>query len=164
MSIDIPANLSGYRRHALVVRTGGFWGGRPKLLCDGVVLERTKGFYVVRNDAGEETKIKLTYNFFDQAPELIIDKEKIKLLPAFEWYEYVWIWAAFPLLIIGGGLGGLVSCISGMTNVAIFRNQKSLFAKYGLSALVTLVSVLLYIIFATIIDCRFFHPERCMIH
>jgi hypothetical protein len=76
-----------------------------------------------------------------------INADKQKLKP----HEYAW--AGWPLIMvfIGGALGGLCGGAAMALNVKIFNSSRSVKYKYGMTLLVSLASILIYIVAVTIL-------------
>ena len=76
-----------------------------------------------------------------------IKAEKPKLKP----FEYAW--AGWPLIMvaIGGALGGLCGGAAMALNVKIFNSSRSVKYKYGMTLLVSLASILVYLVAVTVL-------------
>lgn len=146
LEIQHPA----FRAQRLAVETAGWLRG-PQLLLNGAVIKKMQGRYTVTSDAGAETAIQLKYNYLDPIPKVKMGEEVIELASPFKWYEYAWM-GGIPivLLVSGGAIGGLCGGVAATACGRIFRNDYSPLAKYGLSALVMLGTVIAFIILATV--------------
>jgi len=121
-------------------------------MLNGTAIKKQKGHYIVTADSGVETTIDLRYNYLDPIPKLRIGDEVVELASSLKWYEYAWMGTPFLLVISGGGLGGLVGLLAAHANGRFFRSDRSSFAKYGMSALVTLCSFGVFLVLVAVIQ------------
>jgi hypothetical protein len=135
-------------RRLSVEPASGFVG--PKILLNGVAVPRRKGRYPVMSDSGAEILVKMQYNLVDPIPTLIIDDQPVKLAEALQWYVYGWSGLPLLLMFIGGALGGLVGGYATVVNGRIFRSDRGLTAKYGLSGVVTVSAIVVFFVLAVV--------------
>ncbi len=142
--MEFPISYPGFEGQNLTVKPAGFLGAR--LLQNGSPLKRQKGFYFVKNNAGIQVRIKLKSNFPDPIPKVIIDKDLIQLAAPLKWYEYLWMGLPILLIFLGGAVGGGIGGYATYTNGKIFRTQRSVWAKYGLTGLISIAAVIFYLV------------------
>lgn len=149
--MKIPISRPAFKGQNLSVETAGFFRG-PRVLQNGKPVDKCKGRYSVRSNLGEEVLIRLKANFLDPIPKVIFGDETIVLARPLTWYEYLWIGLPILLVITGGGLGVLVGLAATYTSGRIFRSDRSVSAKYGITALVSVVAVIAFGILAVIVQ------------
>lgn len=141
MQIDVPHPFFVTRQ--LTVETAGVFGS-PRLLLDGVPVEKRKGRYTVSNDDGEETTIQLKYNYIDPVPKIKIGDETETLADPFAWYEWLCIGLPLLLSVAGGAIGGFLGAVAAVANGRVFRGDSSVPLKFFHSTLITAFAVGLY--------------------
>ncbi len=145
--MDYPLSIDGFEGHDLVLRLGN-WGGQASLLFDGepVPPGPRRNQYVLTDDDGNETVVKLRRSMFDPVPVLVAGDQVISLAPPLRWYELVWCF--LPLaLVFTPGLDGIVLGFAGSwANHQLFRSERSNSQKYLLTAAVTLAAAALWAI------------------
>jgi hypothetical protein len=149
--MEIPISRSGFEGQNLSVETAGFFRG-ARVLQNGNPVERRKGRFSVRSNTGEEVLIQLKGNFLDPIPKVIFGNEAIALARPLTWYEYVWIGLPVLLVFTGGGLGALIGIAATYTSAQIFRSNRSVLAKYGITALVSIIALIAFMILAVIVQ------------
>ena len=157
MRIQLP--IPGFEGHELAVETAGFFGGAHVLL-DGAILKKQGGRYRVKRNSGEELALKLEHNFLDPIPKVRVGDEVITLVRPLTWYEYLWLCVPILLVFAGGGLGALVGILATYTSARIFRSDRSTRAKYGLTALVSVAALAIFLILAVVVQVFFLGKKR----
>ena len=147
--MEIPILHSGFEGQNLSVETPGFLKG-ARVLHNGNSVKKHKGSYAVRNNSGEEVLIQLKGNFLDPIPKVILGKEAIILARPLTWYEYVWIGLPILLVFTGGGLGALVGILATYSSARIFRSDRSVFGKYAITGLISVVALVAFVMLAVI--------------
>jgi hypothetical protein len=147
--MEFPISHSGFEGQNLSVATAGFFRG-ARVLHNGNPVERRKGRYAVRSDRGEEVFIQLKSNFIDPIPKVILGHETIFLARPLTWYEYLWLGLPILLVFAGGGLGALVGITATYASARIFRSDRGAFAKYGITAVISLVALIAFVVLAVI--------------
>lgn len=155
----IEVQHPSFKTQRLAVETAGWYRG-PKLLVNSVPAQKTKGSYIVRNDLEIETTIQLKYNLLDPIPKVKINEETLELASPLKWYEYACVGLPLILVFTGGALGGLIGAISANASGKVFRGDRSLFAKYSLSVLISLGGLITFIIVATIVQLFVGAPHK----
>jgi hypothetical protein len=148
-NMEFPISRSGFEGQNLSVETAGFFRG-ARVLHNGNPVERRKGRYPVRSNRGEEVFIQLKSNFIDPIPKVIFGDETIFLARPLTWYEYVWIGLPILLVFTGGGLGALVGVTATYASARIFRGERGVFAKYGITAVISVVALIAFVVLAVI--------------
>ena len=140
-----------FERQQLTVRTAGLFKGTV-LLLDGQPMKAKRGKYVIKNDAGDDTSVRIDAVFIDPIPVVKIETEVVRLAPAFSWYEYVWIGIPVLLVFVGGALGGGLGVAAGYYNTRIFRSDRGTGTKYLLTGLTTVAALVAFLVLATVIQ------------
>jgi hypothetical protein len=122
----------------------------PKLLLNGTVVKKQNGRYIVTSDSGVETTIQLKYNYLDPIPKIKISDEVTEIASPLRWFEYFWIGIPFVLVFTGGAIGGLCGGLAANASGRLFRSDRTSFAKYGLSALITIGAVIAFVVLVTL--------------
>ena len=131
----------------VILRTAGIFSG-PKLIVDGNIIEGKKNKYELVNG----TMIELKHKFADPIPDVLIDNTKVEIAPRIKGVEYFWAAMPIALLFIGGALGGLLGALATYLNFHIFRNTKNIVRKYIFTFLVTISTVLLFMVLAGLLQ------------
>lgn len=133
----------------LTVESAGWLTG-PKLLVNGLAAKKLKGVFSVASDNGTQIPIKINFNLIDPIPKITIGDESVELAPSLKWYE--WVWAGIPVVLIfgGGAIGGFVGALGACASGRVFRSDRSTFAKYGFSALITFGVVIAFVVLVTV--------------
>jgi hypothetical protein len=147
--MEIPVSYPGFEGQNLTVKTAGMIKG-AHLLLNGVAVKKEKGAYSVKNNAGGDVLIKLRGNPLDPTPKVVIGKDVIQLARPLTWYEYSWMALPIALVFLGGALGGGIGAFAAYTNGKIFRSYTGAWAKYGLTALVSIAAVAAYVAVAAV--------------
>ena len=145
--MEIAISHAAFEGQNLSVETAGFFRG-PRVLRNGGPVERRKGRYPVRSNSGDEVFIQLKGNVLDPIPKVILGNETIVLARSLTWYEYTWIGLPILLVFTGGGLGALVGLAATYTSARIFRGDRGSWAKYGITALISVVALVGFVILA----------------
>jgi hypothetical protein len=147
--MEIPVAHPEFQIRRLAIETAG-WIRGPRLLVNGAPVKRAKGRYTVTSDAGTEVAIELKHNFLDPVPKVKIGDNLVELARALKWYEYVWLGIPIVLLFTGGGLGALVGILAVYASARVFRADLNVFAKYGITALISLGAFVAFAVLATV--------------
>lgn len=151
--MEYPVTVEGFEGHQLTLTAQGFLSG-PKLLFDGQPAPKGRkgGQFVLRRNDGTEiiAQVRSTMLGFDPAPQLLVDNKKIHVAEPIKWYQ--WLWSAIPILLlfVGGGLGALCGATALGINARIFRTQRNDFAKYLMTAIVTVASGVVFFLLAIV--------------
>jgi hypothetical protein len=149
--MEYPVPHRFFERQRLTVRAAGLFRGAA-LLLDGRPVRRQMGKYVLKDDAGNDTAIRLTVNPVDPIPVVRIGSEAIRLAPALIWYEYVWIGIPALLIFVGGALGGALGFAAAYSNSRVFRGGRDTGSKYLLTGLTTVAALLIFVVLAVCIQ------------
>jgi len=147
--MQIPISHAAFKGQNLALETAGFFRG-ARILHNGNPVERSKGGYAVRSNAGPEVSIKLKSNFLDPIPKVVIGDETLLLARPLTWYEYLWIGLPVLLVFAGGAIGAVVGISATYTSARIFRSDRGALAKYALTGLVSVVSLVVFLILVVI--------------
>ena len=141
--MDIPVCVPGIEGQNVALRTAGVFSG-AKLMLNGKALTKQNGFFHLRSNAGSTLAIKLKGRFLDPIPNLMVGGQTIQLVPALEWYQYVWMTIPIVLVFLGGAIGGICGGLAAGISSRVFRSDLSQSLKYVLTGLVSLAAFLTY--------------------
>ena len=141
---NIPIVLEGFTSRAISLKPRGFLAFTPKLLLDGLPVKRTGYGYLIRNDAGKVIEFRLRPRFLDPAPDLVLEGNRVVLVPQLKFYEYAWVCLSLPMIFYGGLLGSFCSVSAIHINFTSFRTVRSPMKKYLLTGTSTFLAVLLH--------------------
>src|SRR5688500_2858002 len=131
--MQLPVQNPEFSAQRLMVEPARLSSG-PSLFLNGVKLKGRRRAYLMRCDSGLELLVKMKYNYLDPFPKLTIRDEIVLLASPLKWYEYLCIGIPFTLVFIGGAIGGLCGGVGAAGNGRIFRSERNLFVKIGLSS------------------------------
>ena len=143
--------VSGFESRKVVVRSLGMFSG-PKLLIDDEVVKGSWGKYSLRRNDGKESMVRLVSNFVDPVPQLVVDGQTYAPNPPLPWYQLVWAGAPILLLFIGGFVGALFGALAAYFNTRIFRSDMQPILKYVVTAAISGVAIILYLILAVMLS------------
>ena len=149
--MEFPLNHEVLNSLQISVRTAGFFSG-PKLLRHGDVVEGKKSQYALYDAHGNDVSIALKHNFLDPVPKVEVNGEIVELARPLAWYEYVWMSLPILLAIAGGAIGALIGFSAATASSHVFRSQRGPIAKYLITATMSVVAVIAYLLLATIIQ------------
>lgn len=146
----IPLELEGFENREVKLRIPGWFRGAA-LFVDGQQCESEGWFghqFTVRDDMGRERTVEFKQSLgtlVDRIPQVKVGDEVYDVVDRLPWYQYVW--AGLPVLLVftGGAVGVLVGIVACRMNVTQLRKQSG-FAAYGLTGLVTLASVVTWVV------------------
>ena len=148
MKYSVP--LDGFDGHTIEVLAGSLISG-PKLFVDSQPAAKgaKRGEMVLHRNDGREVIARWKPQFmgFD-VPLLVVDGEVVRLAEPLNTMARVW--SGFPILLVfvGGAIGAVTGVVAFSINTTIFRSSMTGFAKYGLTAFVSLVAVAAWLIAA----------------
>ena len=151
--MQYPVHLPGFEGRTIFVEPNGLFSG-PKLFIDGQQAPKgaERGQYLLRRSGdGREVTVSFKPVPPDPVPLLLVDGQTVRLAEPLAWYQ--WLVAGFPLLLLfmGGALGGFLGAAAMMVNANLMRSSLPTAARYGLSALVGLITFVTFIIIAALI-------------
>jgi hypothetical protein len=135
--------IPGFESRKVILTSGGIIAG-PKLIVDGQVIKNNWGKYMLRRNDGADVQARLQTNLIDPIPYLLLDGKKYFVVAPLKWYELIWAGWPIALLFVGGALGALCGVLAAYTNSRIFRSNFSPAMKYAVTALVSIISVIVY--------------------
>ena len=154
MPQEIPIQLEGFGGRRLCVQTASAFSG-PKLLIDGAPVKKEKGQYLIRDNGGNHVEVKLKHNFIDPVPIVEVAGRAIELARPLRWYEHVWMGLPILLVFYGGGLGAMCGYVAVCVNARIFRRELNPITTYLVTGLISVGSVAVFIVLATLIFSLF---------
>lgn len=146
--MNYPIKVEGFIDQNIEVQSDGLFSGY-KLLVNGVPAPKgsKRGQMMLRRNDGRiaiaSWKPKLLGLDF---PQLVIDDKIINIIEPLKWYETLWIGLPILLFFYGGVLGAIAGMFGFSINAKIFRNSINSIAKYGLTALVSVLTVVVYFV------------------
>ena len=148
--MNYPVKVEGFEGQNVEVRAAGLLSG-AKLFVNGQEAPKasSRGGMTLRRNDGREVVATWKPNFVD-IPNLSIDGKAIQVVPALQWYE--WIWNGLPLGLIGFGgmLGGILGAIAFGLNTRIFRSSQNALLKFGLTGAVSVAAFVVFFVVAII--------------
>lgn len=130
------------------------------LYLDGMQQKRIAGFknrnkYALHDDNDNPVVVEVKPSIIDTIPTVILDGEKIQLVPAIVWYQYIFILLPVLLILFGGAIGGVFGFVGATINSGIIRSQVHPVLRYILTILVTFACYLTYLLLVGIISYFF---------
>lgn len=155
--MSYPLFIPGFENQEIDVVPSGFVRG-PRLLLNGNLAPAGPGRnqYVLARPDGSKTIIKLKPTLLDPVPKVIVDGEQIEVVPSLGAMQLVWSGITLVLIFVGGALGGFIGGAAYWTNIIIFRSEMSRAEKYILTALVSGIALVLYLIASVLLSTLFF--------
>jgi hypothetical protein len=141
-------NLAGFEGQQFVLETRGLWR-RARLLQNGLPVPpgpRRGTFELLGNDGRVVlARFKPRGFGFDPVPGVEVGGTVVAPVAALTWYQ--WLWLGLPLLLIleGGGLGALVGALAVGLSVRVFRSNRRMAARYGLTAAISAAALLIFV-------------------
>ena len=151
--MNYPVKLEGFEGQKIEVQPAGTFSGY-KLLINGQPAPQgpKRGQMLLRRNDGTQAIAtwKAQLLGFD-TPQLVVDGKPIALVEPLKWYE--WVWGGWPvlLLFVGGVLGAIAGFIAFSVNAKIFRSSLGGVEKYTLTAVISAVAVMAYLVVATLL-------------
>lgn len=149
--MEIPIGQDRFVGRGLAVRTAGLFTG-PRLIIDGAEAKGRRRRYVVRDNSGREVTIRLRTSYVDPIPKVEVDAQVLELARRLRWHEYAWMGLPILLSLGGGALGALVGMSAVYSSARIFRSERSDVSKYGLTALISVAAVFVFLVLALSIE------------
>lgn len=151
--MNYPIQLEGFEGQTLEVKAAGLWAG-PQLLVNGQPAAKgpKRGQMLLRRNDGSESIATWKQMFLGlDVPGLIVDGKQISVVEPLKWY--VWVWSGLPVLLvfIGGALGAVAGIVAFTINTQIFRSARSTAVKFGLTAVVSVLAGVVYVVLASVL-------------
>ena len=152
--MNYPINLEGFEGQAIEMKPGGLTAG-PQLLVNGQPAAKgpKRGQMLLRRNDGAEAVATLKPRFMGlDVPQLNVDGKTISVVEPLKWY--VWVWSALPILLVfvGGVIGVLVGIVAFGINTQIFRSSRTTVVKFILTAIVSLLAIVVYLALAVLLS------------
>ena len=142
--------IPGFESRKVMITSSGLVAG-PKLIVDGEIIKNRWGKYTLRRNDGADVEARLRSNWIDPVPSLMMDGKKYLVVAPLKWYEMLWGGWPVALLFVGGALGALCGVGAAYINSHIFRSDFSTAMKYSITGLISVISVIIYLILAVVI-------------
>ena len=143
--MDIPVNLPGMEGQKVALRLAGAFTG-AKLMCNDQPVAKQNGLFTLRSNTGATLAVKFKGRLLDPIPNLEVGRQTIQLVPALQWYQYLWMSIPIVLVFAGGSIGGFCGGLAAATSGRIFRSDMGEGAKYGVTALISLGAFFAYFV------------------
>lgn len=144
--------ILGFEGQQITVQPAGPISG-PKLLINGQPAPKgaKRGEMTLRRNYRVDVTARWKPVFMGwDTPQLVVGEQTITIVEPLTWYE--WLWSSLPVLLVfvGGFLGALAGVIAVSVNTRIFRSSLHVALRYALTAAVSAVAVVGYIIAASV--------------
>jgi hypothetical protein len=147
----LPIAYAGFEGRGLALRPAGLVKGAA-ILCDGGVVPKAGGAFVVHDNAGKAVAFTFKGALFDPIPQVMANgRDLIRAARPLTWYEYAFMALPLALIVVGGLLGGLCGGVAAYANAHLLRSSLPAVARYGLGLLVILGAALAWLVLALII-------------
>lgn len=151
--MNYKVSIKGFEKQNIEVQSGGLLAG-PKLLVAGqpAPAGTKRGEFRLRTDAGKEVVATWKPQGMGlDVPQLMVDGTLVKVVEPLPWYA--WAWSVLPLfmLFVGGAIGGVLGAIAAVFNVRVFRSSMPTVARFLITAVISGVAVILYVILASLL-------------
>ncbi len=145
--MSYPLFVAGFENHDLDVQPSGFVRG-PRLLLNGNPAPRgnRRYQYVLTQPGGSKTVVQLKPSMLDPVPKVFVDGEQIEVVEPLSVFQLIWSGLPLVMLLIGGAIGGLIGGGAYWTNVLVFRSEMSTAERYILTALISGIAVVFFLI------------------
>jgi hypothetical protein len=149
--MDYQLDIAGFEGQKIVAQVS-FWAG-VKLLVDGTPAKKgaKRGDMLLQRSDGTQVVAHWKPQFLGlDVPQLVVDGRTIDIVAPLKWYQ--WIWGCWPVLLIatGGALGAIAGVIAAAINVNLFKTKMNPALKYLLTAVVSILAVVVYLVAAVI--------------
>lgn len=143
-------NLRGFEGKTIEVQSPGLLSG-SKLLLNGKPAPRgaKRGEMLLRRNDGKDVPVRFK-GFFLDVPDLVVDDEVVQVVQPLKLYE--WAWVCLPLLIVFGGwtMPLIIAFVAISLNLSLFRRGESRLAKFGLTGLVSVCALALFLVLSAV--------------
>jgi hypothetical protein len=133
--VKYPLRIPALAGSDVALDSSGFW--RSTLTVDGRVYKSRRKVFTVERPGRPPLEVRLKARLFDPVPNLEVDGEVVQVVPALQWYEYVWCCLPLALLPLGGALGGAIGGATSVVNVTAFRSVQHPLGRYALAGAIT---------------------------
>jgi hypothetical protein len=152
-AVNYSIKLEGFEGQTIEVQPAGTFSGY-KLLVNGQPAPQgpKRGQMLLCRDDGTQAIAtwKAQLLGFD-VPQLVVDGKPIALEEPLKWYEAVWSGWSVLLLFFGGALGAVAGFIAFSVNTKVFRSSLGSMEKYLLTAAISAVAVMAYLVVAALL-------------
>lgn len=146
--MEFPIPVEGFENRNLTLKAGGFWKG-ARIWIDGQPAAKApkRGYYLLKRNDGQEVMARFR-GFLNPIPPVEIDGRLFHVVEPLKWYQWVWCGWPIVLMFMGGFLGALLGGGAFVTNARIFREDINGVLKYFVTAVVSIVAVVLFVLIA----------------
>lgn len=143
--------IPGFENRKVTVQPAGIISG-VKVFLDGEQIKpKFGGKYILRRNDGTDVEARLRSNLIDPMPQLTVEGKNYAALPPLPWYELVWSGLPVLMIFIGGALGAFLGVLAAYGNVHIFRSNLQPVVKYLVTAVISFVAVVAWLILGTLL-------------
>lgn len=140
--------IEGFEGQNIEIETAGFFSGF-KIFVNGVLAPKgnKRGEVILRKNDGSISIATWKQQMLGlDFPQLAVDGKIIKIVEPLKWYEYIWNGLPILLIFTGGFIGAFFGVIGFSSNIKIFRSTISTPFKFISTALVSGLTVVIYLI------------------
>jgi hypothetical protein len=149
-------NIPGFEDQKISVQLAGTVGAAKLFINDQPAPSASKkGQYLLRRNDGTEVTAYFKGGFPNPIPVLMVDGQVIHIAKPLPWYQWVWICFPLVLVVLGGAIGGALGCLATAINMQIFQSQQNNVLKYVLSALVSMMAFVVFLVVAILLRLIF---------
>lgn len=147
-----PLYIPGFENHEVKVLPAGFVRG-PRLLLNGNPAPRSprRNQYILTRPDGSKTLVHLKPSMLDPVPKVLVDGEQVEVVDSLPVVQLVWSGLPLLMLFIGGAIGGLIGGGAYWLNLIVFRSEMSTAERYILSALISGIAIIFFLILSAIL-------------
>ena len=149
--MEIEVKLNGFEGRNITVKTAQFFSG-AKLLINGEEAKKEKRRYILKDNEGQLVEIKFKMNFLDPIPKLVVNNSIVEIARPLKWHEYLFMGLPALLIFWGGALGGGLGFAASYSIGQVFRSRVSTPLKYVYSLLISMCTVIIFLIIAFLIN------------
>ena len=149
--MSYPLFIPGFENHDIEIEPSGFIRG-PRLLLDGNPAPRgpKRLQYVLTLPNGSKSIVQLKPSILDPVPKVVVDGDQIEVVEPLSAIQLIWSGLPIIMLFVGGAIGGLIGGGAYWINNLVFRPEMSTAEKYILTALISAIAVVLFLIASAI--------------
>lgn len=146
-------NIPGFEDQRISVQLAGIFSPAQLFVNDQPAPQAAKkGQYILRRNDGTEATAYFKGSFPNPIPVLMVAEQAIPLGKPLPWYQWIWICFPFILVVLGGAIGGGLGAIAASINAQIFQSQQTTVFKYILSALVSIMAFVIWLLIVVLVN------------
>ena len=147
-----PLYIPGFETHDVDVVPAGFVRG-PRLLLNGNPAPRgpKRHQYVLTRPDRSKVLVHLKPSMLDPVPKVLVDGEQVEVVDSLPVIQLILSGLPLVMLFIGGAIGGLIGGAAYWLSLIVFRSEMSTAERYILSALISGIAIILFLILSAIL-------------